>query len=329
MKINIISDSVFFPKDHGVHTAFLTTIRMAKFQKIQVVTNSLGSADVTHIHTIGLLGLYKLLTSSHTVVTAHVIPESFIGSIKGTKYWLWLAKIYLRYFYNKADLVLAVAPQVKEKLFNLGVTSRIEILPNAFDDTLFKEELSLREKGKKQLGLSKNQFVFLCVGQVQQRKGFIDFIMLAKNFSQASFIWVGGKPFKALTAEDKETNQAILSAPKNFFMKGPFNYKDMPGIYNAADIFLFPSFQENAPMAFIEAAACGLPLIVRDNTEYKMLYHQGYIACKDSEDFIKNIDKLIKDKILYTKYKRESKKLSVQYTLRALSGKLISYYTTV
>lgn len=40
-------------------------------------------------------------------MSAHVIPESFIGSLKGAKYWNFLAKKWLKFFYGKADLVLA------------------------------------------------------------------------------------------------------------------------------------------------------------------------------------------------------------------------------
>jgi glycosyltransferase involved in cell wall biosynthesis len=37
--------------------------------------------------------------------------------------------------------------------------------------------------------------------------------------------------------------------------------EDMPLVYAAADVLLFPSYQENCPLAPLEAAACGLPVV--------------------------------------------------------------------
>jgi len=326
MKINVISESEFFPKGHGVHTAYLNHVAMLKKLNIEVITNSLKKADVVHIETIGPFGLYKLLSSPKTVVSAHVIPASFEGSLAGTRYWLGSAKRYLRFFYNKASLVLAVGPKVKTQLNEIGVTQRIEILPNAIDTKVFIPSSDLRELGRKTLGLKEKARVILSVGQVQSRKGIKDFIKIAQELPELTFIWVGNQPFGALTAQDEELQQLLKSPPKNFILAGGVPYSRMPEIYNAADIFFLPSYQENASMAIIEAASCGLPLVLRDLAEYRLLYKEGYLNCSNNKEFKENIQGLFSDKKLFEKQSKASLLLAQKFSFEALGNKLLKYY---
>lgn len=326
MRINIISESEFFPKNHGVHTAYLNHVAMLKKLGIEVVTNSLKRADVVHIETIGPFGLYKLLSSPKAVVSAHVIPASFEGSLIGAAYWLGAAKTYLRFFYNKASLVLAVGPKVKTQLNEIGVTQRIEILPNAIDTIMFRNDEKLRMLGRKRFGLNKDDRVILSVGQVQSRKGIKDFIKIAQELQQLTFIWVGNQPFGALTAKSEELQQLLKSPPKNFILAGGVPYLRMPQVYNAADIFFLPSYQENASMSIIEAASCGLPLILRNLEEYRLLYKKGYFADHKNSEFKIHIKRLFSDRNLFEQQKKESLKLAQKFSYDALGNKLLKYY---
>ncbi len=326
MKVNIISESEYFPKGHGVHTAYLNHLAMLEKLGIAVSVNSVVRSDVTHIHTIGPLGLYKLSTSHPTIVTAHVIPKSFLGSIIGAKYWPGIAKEYLKFFYNRADLILAVSPQVKRELQKIGVTQRIEVFPNVIDKKMFQKSEPLRAEGRKRLELSSHAFVVLGVGQMQPRKGIEDFVMLAQRLPEVAFVWVGGRPFKALTARSKKMKQMLKSPPKNLRMVKAVPYARMASVYNAADVFFFPSYQENAPMVIIEAASCGLPLILRDLPEYRMLYKKGYLTGSKHSEFKKLIQKLNADTEFYKKAAQASSDLSKEFSYQRLGETLLGYY---
>lgn len=329
MVVNVVSESEFFPKGHGVHTAYLNQVQMLREKGITVKVNSFGKADITHLQTIGPLALYKLLTSRPTVITAHVIPDSFVGSLKGIKYWLGVAKSYLRFIFNRADLVLAVAPKVKEELEKLGVKTRIEIFPNPINNKVFHRSSALRSQGRKKLGLGENGFVLMGAGQVQTRKGVQDFIKVGRELPEFIFVWMGGEPFKALTEQNQELTDLLRDLPKNVLFPGSFSYEDMPAIYNAADVFFFPSYQENAPMAIIEASSCGLPLLLRDIEEYKLLYREGYLSSLDLEGYKEAIKKLHEDKIFYKKWQDEGFKIARQFSFEMLGDKLINHYESL
>lgn len=83
MKINLISESEFTVQGHGVHTAFIEMYNGLKSAGFEVEKNGKIPADIVHIHTIGPYSLAKLLfASGKKIVSAHVVPESFVGSLK-------------------------------------------------------------------------------------------------------------------------------------------------------------------------------------------------------------------------------------------------------
>lgn len=329
MIVDVISESPFFPKGHGVHTAFLNQVNMLREAGVHVLVNSFKKSDITHIHTVGLPSYFFLKTRRPVVVTAHVIPASFVGSLIGAQYWLGWATAYLRHFYNSADIVIAVAPKVKEELIKIGVTTRIEVFPNPISHEWFKKDEKHRIEGRKMLGIHQDAFVALGAGQVQTRKGIGDFLEVANMLPDVTFIWAGGQPFKELTEKDPKLTKLLANLPKNVLFPGNFPYKKMPALYNAADIFFFPSYQENAPMAPLEAAACHLPLLLRDIEEYKLLYKTGYLMAQTNDEFKAMIQKLQTNHAFYKKSAEESYQLSLAFGFKKRAEQLLGYYNSL
>jgi 1,2-diacylglycerol-3-alpha-glucose alpha-1,2-galactosyltransferase len=327
--INLISETEYSAKDHGVHTAYLNYAAMLEENGEKVVKNSWKKADVTSIHTLGPLGLYKLLMSKPTVVTAHIIPDSFVGSLIGIKYWYGLLKWYLTFAYSRANLVLAVSPKVESELIKMGVKSKIKLFPNPINTRLFKKDLEARTREREKLKILDDDFVVLGAGQIQTRKGISDFIETARKLPQIKFVWIGGQPFKTITEVDKKLSGEIEKKPNNLLLPGVFKYKEMPAIYNIADVFLLPSFQENAPMAVIEAASTGLPVVLRDLPEYKMLYKNGYYIGAKDNDFVSVIQKLFEDKKFFQECVNDSKKLAEEFSFSTLGPSLIKDYQSL
>lgn len=203
MKVNVISESAFTVQGHGVHTAFTETIAALEgHTEAEVVSNSREVCDIAHIHTVGPYSLGKILFASGAkVVSAHVTPDSFVGSLVGAKYWYGLAKLYLRWFYNRADAVLAVSDQVVSELKKMGVKRPVHLMPNIINTDVFKttkaEKMSIRQR----LGLGPEAFVVIGIGQVQPRKRIDSFLNAAKRLPQLQFVWAGGIPFKQLAAD--------------------------------------------------------------------------------------------------------------------------------
>jgi glycosyltransferase involved in cell wall biosynthesis len=74
---------------------------------------------------------------------------------------------------------------------------------------------------------------------------------------------------------------------RNVSLLGPLSAGDLKRVYRQADIFLFPSAWEGSPKVILEAAACGLPVIVRNSYAPETVLHgvTGYQAASDDEIF--------------------------------------------
>ena len=330
--VNIVSEAQAWEvKGQGVYTATLVlTEALKKRDDVEVFLNANGLFDIAHLHTPGPYAISKgLLTGRRLVISAHVVPESVLGSFILSNLWLPLFTSYLVRYYNLADMVVAVSPKVKEELEEIGVKVPIVFVPNPVNLERFYKSQELRMEGRRRLGLSEGDFVAICSGQIQPRKGVDTFLEVAKSLPFIKFVWVGGQPFSVLTAGYIEMNEKIKKAPPNVIFTGLIPYEEMPIYLNAADIFFFPSYQENFPMAVLEAASCGLPLLLRDNPEYREPYRDWYIPAKNDEEFKNYILKLYQDLSFREDYQKRALRLAKEYNAENVTNMMVEVYKEI
>ncbi len=316
----MISESEISVRGHGVHTAYLELVNALRARDdCEVIVNQFTKkidADITHIHTIGLPSLVKLLFGGGVkVVSAHVVPDSLVGSIALAHIWLPVAKMYMKFFYRRADRVLAVSAMVAGILEkDLGVAAeKIEITHNTIDTDQYTTGMVDKETARKKLGVARDAFVVAGNGQIQPRKRFDSFVEMAEHLPDIRFIWIGGIPFKNIGADYKKMQQLIETAPKNLLVTGVIELEDVKQYLQASDIFVLPAEQENHPMAVIEAAATGLPIVLRDIPEYDDTFGGDIVRCKSLSEFTAAIETLRKDKKMYNKYTTASKKIATRF----------------
>jgi glycosyltransferase involved in cell wall biosynthesis len=104
----------------------------------------------------------------------------------------------------------------------------------------------------------------------------------AARFPQADFRIAGEGP---LAPELKA--RAEREGLSNFMLLGLLDAERLRQEYRSADIFLFPSTWEGSPKVILEAAACGLPVIVRRSYAPETVVHgvTGYQTTSDDEIF--------------------------------------------
>lgn len=314
LRIRQISESEFTVKGHGVHTAYLELTNALRRRTDTIVTvNQRGDVDITHIHTIGMYALgYLLFGSGKKVVSAHVVPASFVGSLVLAKYWLPVITWYIRWFYNRADLVIAVSDATKRELQKLGITKPIEVLCNMIDTSHYRLRDNDKARARQKLGIASDAWMVVGAGQVQPRKRVDSFVSLAAKTPDIEYYWLGGMPFGKGAADSGKMQRLMSSAPINVQFPGIVPLEDMKNYYHAADLFFLPSDQETFGLVVVEAAASGLPVLLRDIPDYKETFADCAVMATEAT-FKDAVTRLRTDAREYTKYKELAKKLAAKY----------------
>jgi len=331
MRVHVISETRFVMKGTGVHTAFVDHVRLLREKDdIEVVINGEGKGDVLHSHTYFLYYLWKgRKYKGRRIFTAHVVPDSIKGSLPFWKFFYPFVRWGLKIVYQYADVCIAPSPMVEKAIRDTGAKTTVVKIYNPIDIEFWKRTEERRREGRKLLGLSDNDFVVLGVGQLQGRKGVEVFLDIANGIPEARFVWVGGRPFGVLTEGVLRINDRFRKAGKNVIQTGQVELDQMPVIYAASDLMIFPSQQETFGLAPLEAAASGIPVIFSDIEEYKLLYENPYLKAAGYDQFVQMVRRMIGDKEFYRQGVDISNQLITQFDKEIIREKFIALYKSL
>jgi len=130
-------------------------------------------------------------------------------------------------------------------------------------------------------GIAQDAFVVLGAGQVQTRKGVQDFVKVAKEMPDITFVWAGGFSFGRITEGYEELEAIMKHPPENVKFLGIVDRDEMVDVYNMANVLFIPSYNELFPMTILESANIGVPLVIRDLELYEDILFDHYLKGKN------------------------------------------------
>ena len=162
-------------------------------------------------------------------------------------------------------------------------------IPNAINTNLFKPRDKKQAREKCHLPQDKKLLLFGSVKITDKRKG-IDYLVSACKQIASSY-----PDFSKELGVVVFGNQAEQYASLFPFPIYPMNYvsneKELVDIYNAVDLYVTPSLQDNLPNTIVEAMACGIPCIgfnVGGIPQMIDHLHNGYVAVYQSSKDLAN-----------------------------------------
>lgn len=332
MIINMISKGEEV-KGQGVGSAYFELIKLIQLKlsdKYQIAYNDATKADFNHIHTIHPKCYWQMKTSKKpSCMHVHFLPETVEGSIKLPKAFQSIFYRYIIHFYKEAQELIVVNPIFIEPLNQYGIEKdKITYIPNVVaTKDFYPKEISEPSALFKKYDLSLEKFTVVSVGQVQTRKGVLDFIDIAKQLPDVQFIWAGGFSFGKITDGYEKLTAVIENPPANVKFVGIVNREEMNDLYNACDLLLTTSYNELFPVSILEAVNSGLPILVRDLDLYEKIYFTDYLKAHSNEEFIRLIEALKTQPETMEKALAASKKIASDYSEENVAQLWEDYYT--
>ena len=335
IRVNMLSmaDSV---DGQGVGSAYLELMKLLKEDgkdEFEILLNDkVKNSDIIHAHTVEPRNYLKMKRSKvPTVAYVHFLPDTLDGSIKLPKPAFKIFKKYVIRFYKKADHLVVVNPIFKKDMVKAGLDeNKITYIPNFVSKEKFfkKSDKEIKEIRKK-YDLKADDFVVLGAGQVQNRKGVKDFVLVAEKLPDIKFIWAGGFSFGTITDGHKELEKIMQNPPKNVKFLGIIPRDDMNDLFNASDILFVPSYNELFPMTILEACSTDTPIVLRNLELYEDILFKKYLSGANNEEFAKIIQNLKDDKKLYKEAVENSKYISNFYSKDNIYKLWKEFYTSI
>jgi glycosyltransferase involved in cell wall biosynthesis len=165
---------------------------------------------------------------------------------------------------NAADAVIVPTEAMERHLRELGVASRIEVVPSGIDLAAFSSG-ARRDGVRARLGAGPGEPLVLSVGRLAKEKN-LDLALAAfaaLDLPQARLAVVGDGPER----EHLEALAARLGIAGRTRFAGALARTELPDAYASADAFVFPSASETQGLVLVEALAAGLPVVAVDTPE--------------------------------------------------------------
>jgi len=166
-----------------------------------------------------------------------------------------------------ANRLFSVSESLRQHAIALGVEpSGIRVVGNGVDTDKFCPED--RAAARKRLGIPLHARVIVSVGALVERKGFHRVIAtlpeLLKSEPDLHYLVVGGASPEGNRRTELEQQVRELRLDKHVHFLGAMPAAELKWPLSASDVFVLATSNEGWANVFLEAMACGLPVITTD-----------------------------------------------------------------
>jgi glycosyltransferase involved in cell wall biosynthesis len=225
---------------------------------------------------------------------------------------LGLFNFLYNWVYGKKPQYVVLSRYLKERAMEHGVPSdHIRIIPNGVDTKVFTKKGVNTKKVRQEWGAGKKK-VIITASRLTLKNGVDDLIKAFSivRRSVPSILVVCG------SGEDEAKLKTLardLGVAEDIRFMGLVNYDELPKYVSSADVFVRPSLSEGFGNSFVEALACGVPIIgtpVGGIPDFLVDKKTGlFCRVRDPENLADKIELLLKNRKLSSSIVKNGQKM--------------------
>ncbi len=271
--------------------------------------------------TLPLIKKCKMVVTIHDVIF-NVNSSWFpLKNLYSFKLFTWTAV-------KSADKIITISEKSKSDLVKYYPASKdkIVLIPLAASE-VFKP-LGNTEGIINNYGLQEKFILY--VGKLEKRKNIVGLIEAFERLKYQSniphqLVLVGSYGFGA-----NEIVQKISKSPlkRDIVHIKKTNNKDLVGLYNTADVFVYPSFYEGFGLPILEAFACGTPVLCSNTSSMGEIASEAAVLFNPEriEDMANKLQEVIKNEDLKNKMAEKGLQRAKDFSWQAAAQKTEEVY---
>lgn len=265
-------------------------------------------------------------TRTKVIYTAHGFHF-----FKGSPLKNWLMYYPVEWFLARyTDVLITINKEDYQYAKNRFAARKIHYVPGVGVDVDKFGNINVdKSKKRVELGIESDTVVLLSVGELIKRKNHETIISAIAGLEKIKLLYlICGKGVL-----DESLKKMVLTLGLEERVRFLGFRTDISEICAAADIYVFPSYQEGLPLALMEAMAGGLPVAcsaIRGNTDLIEHGQGGYLCSPDDvHAFTENIRKLAEDTITREHMGRKNSVVIKDFSVKTVNGLMREIYADV
>ncbi|MBR3106584.1 MAG: glycosyltransferase [Clostridia bacterium] len=212
--------------------------------------------------------------------------------------------------YGRAEIITVPSEKARSFPQLQAVADRVVLVPNGIKLEQYQKPVSSEEKAElfRRYGLTDNGFTLVMITRVSREKNIMEILRflpsLIRELPKAQLLIVGDGP------ERKRLEQFTVNSGLQDRVRftGMIPAKEVYRYYAMGDIFVSASLFEVHSLSYLEAMACGLPLVCREDTCLRGVLENGEngFIYQTEQEFTRAVASILSDKTFQERMKQNA-----------------------